>query len=304
MFEELIGIRIPVLDKGFVQVIDVMGGDNAVVDAARKSFEKTTKKIHGSRGLIRYLMRHFHSTPFEMCELKLGVRVPMDCWRQWTRHRSAKFSSIDEYSTRYSKAINDKQETKHGEWRSQSKDRKQGSGANLELSTGAFLTGREKQFHEMAELIYAEREHFNVALEQARKDLPLSTYTEAYWKIDLHNLLHFLELRMDSHAQQEIREYATVIGEQIVAKWCPIVWEAFCDYRLNSIMLSAQEQELLCRLAFYRYDDQMSGCLASTFEDLWEGFLKLTEIKENMEMKEFKEKARKIFRIDEEEDSC
>ena len=298
MLEEFIGIRIPVLDKGFVQVIDVMGDDNAIVDAARKSFEKTTKKLHGSRGLIRYLMRHFHSSPFEMCELKLGVRVPMDCWRQWTRHRSAKFSSIDEYSTRYSKAINDKQETKHGEWRSQSKDRKQGSGANLEFSAGAFLTGREKQFHEMAELIYAERKHYNVALEQARKDLPLSTYTEAYWKIDLHNLLHFLELRMDSHAQQEIREYATVIGEQIVAKWCPIVWEAFCDYRLNGMTLSVLEQKWMQKFAFCLYDDQMRQ---SSFKATWEMFLGFVAMKESVEMLEFKAKIRKIFRVEEEE---
>lgn len=168
-----------------------------------------------------------NSTPFEMCELKLHVRVPMDCWRQWIRHRTA---SVNEYSTRYSEAIDSCQKTNMFEWRLQSKKNKQGSSDFLVSDRGADLTYEEEKFHEQARRLYKQRLEEGVAREQARKDLPLSTYTEAYWKINLKNLLHFLGLRMDSHAQKEIRDYATVIGEEIVAKWVPVTWEAFNEY--------------------------------------------------------------------------
>ena len=231
-----------VLNDGFVRVVDTMGDDSAIVQAARISYGAGTKKTSEDRGLIRYLMRHRHTTPFEMCEIKLHVRVPMDCWRQWIRHRTA---NVNEYSTRYSEAIDAMQTTSDGEWRTQSTSNKQGSGEYLREDLGSTLSLREKEFHQAARELYQERLTHGVAREQARKDLPLSTYTEAYWKVDLHNLLHFLALRMDSHAQYEIRQYANVIGNEIVAKWCPLTWEAFKDYRLGARYLSKQEWKIL-----------------------------------------------------------
>ncbi len=238
--------KFPVLDDGFVCLVDVMGNDQSVVQAARVSYGEGTRKVSDDRGLIRYLMRHRHSTPFEMAELKLLVRVPMDCWRQWIRHRTA---NVNEYSTRYSLAIDAAQATSPGEWRSQAATNRQGSGAALDAAIGQKLTDSEREFQARARELYEERIGAGVAREQARKDLPLSTYTEAYWKVDLHNLLHFLALRMDDHAQFEIRSYATTIGRQIVEPLFPLVWEAFVDYRLQVLMLSRLECELMKRLA-------------------------------------------------------
>ena len=240
--DEVLGKSFPVLDHGHVRIIDYMGDDAAIVQAARVSYGAGTKQVHEDRGLIRYLLRNAHTTPFEMCKLKLHIRVPMDCWRQWIRHRTA---SVNEYSTRYSEAISDQQGTLPGEWRLQTTLNKQGSEGFLDLDLGNELTISEANFHQSARDLYQARIESGVAREQARKDLPLSTYTEAYWSIDLHNLLHFLMLRMDSHAQTEIRQYATVIGEEIVARWVPFVWEAFRDYRLNAIRLSGPETELM-----------------------------------------------------------
>jgi thymidylate synthase (FAD) len=240
--DEILGQPIRVLDDGFIRVIDYMGNDAAVVQAARVSYGEGTKKIHEDRGLIRYLMRHWHTTPFEMCEIKLHVRVPMDCWRQWIRHRTA---NVNEYSTRYSIAIDAAQTTKPDEWRYQSQGNRQGSAGFLPASEGQHFTERERQLQQLAREIYQERLDAGIAREQARKDLPLSTYTEAYWKIDLHNLLHFLWLRMDEHAQYEIRCYAQAIGEQILSKWCPLVWEAFQDYRMGSQMLTGPDIKVM-----------------------------------------------------------
>ena len=218
-----------------------MGTDESIVQAARVSYGKGTKKIHEDRGLIRYLMRHRHTTPLEMCEIKFHVRVPMDCWRQWIRHRTA---SVNEYSTRYSDAIDSMQKTPATGWRLQAATNKQVSGGEVEEIIGRQLTENELSFHRQAREVYNERLGAGVAREQARKDLPLSTYTEAYWKIDLHNLLHFLSLRMDSHAQQEIREYANIIGNEMVRRWCPITWEAFRDYRMEAMTLTRIEREI------------------------------------------------------------
>lgn len=250
-----------VLDHGFVQYIDHMGDDQAVVDAARVSYQKGTKHTSDTRQLLRYMMRKRHTSPFEMCEVKLCVKVPMDAWRQWIRTRTA---SVNEYSTRYSEAIDERQACGK-EWRAQSGTNKQGSDGLISeewpddcSATGemeyaseneedpvGFLEEREKELHQTASEIYQERLALGVAREVARKDLPLSTYTMAYWKIDLHNLFHFLGLRMDSHAQQEIRSYANVIGEQIVATLFPLSWEAFCDYRLGSVTFSRIEVEAM-----------------------------------------------------------
>ncbi|MFV1956918.1 MAG: FAD-dependent thymidylate synthase, partial [bacterium] len=240
--EEILGEALPVLDDGFVRLIDYMGCDDSIVQAARVSYGKGTKTISDDRGLIRYLMRHRHTTPFEMCEVKLHVRVPMDLWRQWIRHRTA---NVNEYSTRYSIAIDRAKTTQPDEWRLQSDINRQGSEGGVDPGIGQRLSDRETEAQAFLKKIYEERLDLGVAREQARKDLPLSTYTEAYWKIDLHNLLHFLALRMDEKAQLEIREYANIIGNRIVEKWVPLAWEAFMDYRFGSIILSSEEIEIL-----------------------------------------------------------
>ncbi|MEQ9406655.1 MAG: FAD-dependent thymidylate synthase [Fuerstiella sp.] len=237
--------KIPVLDDGFVCLVDVMGDDGSVVQAARVSYGEGTKKVSDDRTLIRYLLRHRHTTPFEMAEIKFLVRVPMDCWRQWVRHRTA---NINEYSTRYSLAIDAAQTTSPDEWRTQADSNRQGSGDPLSTDVGQALTDQESDLQDRMRSVYQSRIETGVAREQARKDLPLATYTEAYWKIDLHNLLHFLALRMDSHAQLEIRQYATAIGEQIVAPLFPLVWEAFQDYRMQSMFLTRLDVEVVQRL--------------------------------------------------------
>ena len=241
--EQLAALRwkkFPVLNDGFVCLVDVMGDDSAVVQAARVSYGEGTRRVSDDRTLIRYLLRHRHTTPFEMVELKFLIRVPMDCWRQWIRHRTA---SVNEYSTRYSIAIDAMQQTLPGEWRIQDDKNRQGSSGWLPEDLGQKLTEEEHHFQLQARNLYQQRLEAGVAREQARKDLPLATYTEAYWKIDLHNLLHFLALRMDSHAQREIRLYSQTIGEQILQPLYPVVWEAFQDYRVQSLQLTRLEIE-------------------------------------------------------------
>lgn len=237
--------KFAVLNDGFVCLVDCMGDDGSIVQAARVSYGAGTKKVSDDRTLIRYLLRHRHTTPFEMAELKFLVRVPMDCWRQWIRHRTA---NVNEYSTRYSVAIDSAQATPESEWRTQATVNRQGSDGFLTDAQGADLSAAEAEFHASARKLYQERIDAGVAREQARKDLPLCTYTEAYWKIDLHNLLHFLALRMDSHAQWEIRQYATTIGEKIVKPLFPVAWEAFQDYRANAMFLTRMDVEVIQRL--------------------------------------------------------
>jgi thymidylate synthase (FAD) len=243
--DSILGTPLKVLDDGFVRVVDYMGNDSAIVQAARVSYGKGTKKSREDEGLIRHLLRHQHTSPFEMCEIKLHVRVPMDCWRQWIRHRMA---NVNEYSTRYSIAIDATQNTKPDEWRLQAASNRQGSEGALDTTKGALFTQHEQELHSLSRSVYNERIEAGIAREQARKDLPLSTYTEAYWKIDLHNLLHFLALRMDAHAQLEIRQYATIIGEEIVSRWCPLVWKAFKDYDFGGLRLSKQEVSIIAKL--------------------------------------------------------
>jgi thymidylate synthase (FAD) len=238
-------------------------------------------------------MRHRHTTPFEMVEFKFIVRVPMDCWRQWIRHRTA---SVNEYSTRYSLAIDSCQTT--ADWRHQAKDNKQGSKDVLwdwpqeELSLNdpldcdpaahrlpeTYLSESEKKLHQLAREVYEDRITLRVAREQARKDLPLSTYTEAYWKIDLHNLLHFLSLRLDSHAQQEIRQYAEAIYD-LIKPIVPITCEAFEDYRLKAVTFSREEMEII--------KEGMSCC-----EDSGANILIKPKSLSDREWKEFKEKLK------------
>lgn len=279
--EEILGKKFPVLDDGFIRVVDYMGGDEAIVQAARVSYGKGTKKISEDRGLIRYLLRNFHTTPFEMSEIKLHVRVPMDAWRQWIRHRTA---NVNEYSTRYSIAIDASQKTNAGEWRIQAIDNKQGSEGFFDETIGSKLTEREVELQQFAREIYQERLQLGVAREQARKDLPLSTYTEAYWKIDLHNLLNFLALRMDNHAQFEIRSYANVIGNEIVSRWCPIAWQAFKDYRMNSMSFSSLELQILKQLV--TGNKQAALKLAEDFGWLNKINDKLSKNRERIELEE------------------
>ncbi|MEM9701121.1 MAG: FAD-dependent thymidylate synthase [Planctomycetota bacterium] len=246
LIESLRWKKFGVLDDGFVTLVDVMGDDAAVVQAARVSYGEGTKSVSDDRGLIRYLMRNAHSTPFEMAELKFLFRMPMDAWRQQIRHRTA---SVNEYSTRYSVAIDGAQTTPPNAWRTQAKSNRQGSDGFLPPEVGERMTAAETELQAKARQVYEERLDAGVAREQARKDLPLATYTEAYWKVDLHNLLHFLALRMDSHAQKEIRDYATAVGEQIVAPLFPLTWEAFTDYRLNAARLTGPDIGVIRRLA-------------------------------------------------------
>ncbi|MCB0746971.1 MAG: FAD-dependent thymidylate synthase, partial [Ignavibacteriae bacterium] len=280
--DEILGKPFKVLDDGFVRVVDYMGSDQSIVQAARVSYGAGTKSVSEDEGLIRYLMRHHHSTPFEMCEIKLHVRVPMDAWRQWIRHRTA---NVNEYSTRYSLAIDQSAKTKEDEWRLQSSMNKQGSEGFLSKEEGTLLTQEEEKLHSDIWGIYNSRIEKGVAREQARKDLPLSTYTEAYWKIDLHNLLHFLRLRMDKHAQLEIRKFADTIGNEIVKRWVPLTWEAFQDYRMNSKSFSGLEMQLLSLIS--QNENEKAAEKAKEF-----GWLRMKEEKliKSLERIEFEEK--------------
>jgi thymidylate synthase (FAD) len=285
--DTVLGKPFRVLDDGFVRVVDYMGSDESIVQAARVSYGKGTKHVSEDRGLIRYLMRHRHTTPFEMCEIKFHVRVPMDCWRQWIRHRTA---NVNEYSTRYSVAIDAAQTTPSDAWRKQSTGNRQGSEGYLDAGVGKELSAEEREFQEHARDVYERRLERGVAREQARKDLPLSTYTEAYWKIDLHNLFHFLALRMDDHSQEEIRSYARVMGEEIVAKWCPIAWEAFVDYRMQSMPLTGLELGIVQELVA----GNTAGAVELAKANGWLSPSKKGGLKRNRERTELEEKLRRL----------
>ena len=248
--DEILGVRLRVIDDGFLRVIDYMGNDAAIVQAARVSYGTGTKKPAEDRALIRDLMRQHHTTPFEMCEIKLHVRTPIGVWRHWVRHRTA---SINEYATRDSVASH-AHRTKPGEWRVQPSRIKEQGGVFLPPEDGQQLSAREVEFQAMGRQVYEQRLAAGVSREQARKDLPLSTYTEAYWKIDLHNLLHFLHVRMERHAPPELRSYAELIGQEVVAKWVPLTWEAFVDYRRDNLPLSRVEAQIVAALIAHSTD--------------------------------------------------
>jgi thymidylate synthase (FAD) len=257
--EEMLFTAMPVLDHGFVRVVDYMGDDAAVVQAARVSYGRGTRKTSEDEGLIRYLMRHHHSTPFEMCEIKYHVKLPIFVARQWIRHRTA---NVNEYSARYS--ILDKEfyipAPEH--LAAQSSDNRQGRGVVLEGDDAARVLAILRQD---AEQTYAHYEEMldesgpGLARELARMNLTLNTYTQWYWKTDLHNLFHFLRLRADSHAQYEIRVYAEAMLETVKA-WVPLSYAAFADYRLGAVTFSAKMLEVLRRLlAGEAVEQQMSG---------------------------------------------
>jgi thymidylate synthase (FAD) len=296
--DAILGVPFPILDQGFIRVIDYLGNDTSIETAARNCYGKGTEQVSDIDVLLRYLMRKRHTTPYEFAELVLQIMVPMDCWRQWIRHRTA---SVNEYSTRYSEAIDDTSMTLPGEWRVQSVTNKQGSGGFVDLETGEHLSQEEQKLIEHVRRVYLERLECGVAREQARKDLTLSTYTRAFWKIDLHNLFHFLGLRMEKHAQKEIRDPATVIGEQIVAKWVPIAWQAFLDYKLNALTLSALDIEMLKAVIEYSGATGAGHPAEQALQEITEVGKKVgwfTESghpkKKSRELKEFREKADRL----------
>ena len=237
----------PVLDHGLVRVIDYMGDDGAIVQAARVSYGRGTKAVSNDEGLIRYLMRHWHSTPFEMCEVKFHVKLPVFVARQWIRHRTA---NVNEYSARYSILDREFYIPAPEQLAAQSKVNNQGR--------GEVLSGDEAQrvldlLREDATRAYDHYEDMlsqdgqqGLARELARMNLPANIYTQWYWKTDLHNLFHFLRLRADAHAQYEIRVYAEAMC-RIVADWVPLAYGAFEDYRLGGVSLSARGVEVLRR---------------------------------------------------------
>jgi len=237
----------PVLDHGFVRVIDYMGDDAAICQAARVSYGKGTKSVQNDEGLIRYLMRHWHSTPFEMCEIKLHVKLPVFVARQWIRHRTA---NVNEYSARYSILDREFYIPAPENVAAQSVINNQGRGDTLQGEDAVRVLEMLKADSTRAYDHYQEMIDENgigLARELARMNLPANVYTQWYWKVDLHNLFHFLRLRADAHAQYEIRVYAEEMC-RIVADWVPLAYKAFEDYRLGSVSMSAQMVACLQRM--------------------------------------------------------
>jgi thymidylate synthase (FAD) len=254
--EEILYEPIPVLDHGFVRVIDYMGDDAAIVQAARVSYGKGTKKLSDDAGLINYLLRHHHTTPFEMCEIKYHVKVPIFIARQWIRHRTA---NVNEYSARYSVLDREFYIPNVEQLATQSKQNHQGRDALLEGDEAHHVLDLLKEdatrnYDHYVEMLnedpnggVIDDRRSGLARELARMNLTLNTYTQWYWKIDLHNLLHFLSLRADDHAQYEIRVYADAMLETI-KRWVPIAHEAYLQYRVGGVSVSAAGLEIIKKL--------------------------------------------------------
>ena len=237
-----------VLDHGFIRVIDYMGDDAAICQAARVSYGKGTKAVQNDEGLIRYLMRHWHSTPFEMCEIKLHVKLPVFVARQWIRHRTA---NVNEYSARYSILDREFYIPEPDALAAQSVVNNQGRGHLLEGAEAArvldILKSDSNRAYDNYEAMISDEGQDGLARELARMNLPANIYTQWYWKVDLHNLFHFLRLRADTHAQYEIRVYADAICK-VVADWVPAAYGAFEDYRLGGATLSGKALDCLRRM--------------------------------------------------------
>ncbi len=275
--EEILYEALPVLDHGFVRVVDYMGDDAAVVQAARVSYGKGTRRVSEDAGLINYLMRHRHTTPFEMCEIKYHVKLPIFVARQWIRHRTA---NVNEYSARYSILDNEFYLPSAENLGVQSSSNRQGRGDAL---TGAEAKRVMELLKEDSEQTYAHYEEMlnegpdgqprdpgrqGLARELARMNLTLNFYTQWYWKTDLHNLLHFLSLRADPHAQFEIRVYADVMLDTL-KRWVPITYEAFCQYRMGGFHLSAKGLDAVKRLlAGEKVDQKSSGLSAREWREM------------------------------------
>jgi thymidylate synthase (FAD) len=277
--DALLGKRIDCLDKGFVRLIDVMGDDAAIVQAARVSYGSGTKKVLEDRGLIRYLLRHAHTTPFEMVEFKFHVKLPIFVARQWIRHRTA---NVNEYSGRYSEMKDEFYTPNPNDIRPQSVLNKQGRSEETlpdgmaDQAANAFKSGQDDAYAQYQEFLEQ-----GIAREIARINLPVSNYTEWYWKIDLHNLFHFLRLRIDAHAQYEIRVFAEAIAE-LVKPFVPHAWQAFEDYVLNAHRMTAPELKVMKHL--------LGSMEFPSDETLAELGLK------GREAVEFKDKMRNMFR--------
>ena len=254
--EEILYEPIPVLDHGFVRVIDYMGDDGAVVQAARVSYGKGTRKVHEDAGLIRYLMRHWHSTPFEMAEIKYHIKLPIFIARQWIRHRTA---NVNEYSARYSKLQDEFYVPAPDQLGIQSSANRQGRGAVLDPAQAARVLELLREDAARCYRNYAwmlneddagepvDPDRAGLARELARINLTLNTYTEWYWKTDLHNLMHFLRLRADAHAQYEIRVYAEAMLDTL-RRWVPHTYAAFMEYQMGAAHISATGLAVIRRL--------------------------------------------------------
>lgn len=275
--EEILYEPLPVLDHGFVRVIDYMGDDAAIVQAARVSYGRGTRKVSEDRGLINYLMRHRHTTPFEMCEIKYHVKLPIFVARQWIRHRTA---SVNEYSARYSILDKEFYVPAPEHLAAQATTNRQGRGAVIEGEAAKRVLDLLRRDAERAYAGYSELlndsasgaptdpERPGLARELARMNLSLNFYTQWYWKTDLHNLMHFLALRADPHAQYEIRAYAeTMLGT--LARWAPMAHAAFLEYRMNAALVSATALAVIRRLlAGERVDQEASGLSAREWREL------------------------------------
>ena len=254
--EEIMFKPLPVLDHGFVRIIDYMGDDAAIVQAARVSYGKGTTKVSDDAGLLNYLLRHRHSTPFEMCEIKYHIKLPIFIARQWIRHRTA---NVNEYSARYSVLDREFYIPDQVNLATQSQSNRQGRGEVLEGKEAAAVLDllrddAENNYNHYVEMLNEDESGHIIdesrdvlSRELARMNLTLNTYTQWYWKIDLHNLLHFLSLRADEHAQYEIRVYAEAIMET-VKRWCPITYDAFIDHRINSVTLSGKAIQVVKKM--------------------------------------------------------
>ena len=279
--EKILYEALPVLDHGFVRVVDYMGDDSSVVQSARVSYGKGTKKVSTDSGLIKYLMRHRHSTPFEMCEIKYHVKLPIFVARQWIRHRTA---NVNEYSARYS--ILDKEfyipEKEH--LAAQSKDNRQGRGASINGKQADEILNMlkedaqknyddyEKMLNEKYDGSVIDEKKQGLARELARMNLTLNAYTQWYWKTDLLNLMNFLRLRADNHAQYEIRAYADAMLDTL-KKWVPITYEAFMDYRVGGTEVSAKGKEVIKKLIKgEKTDIDNSGLSKREWNELMESF--------------------------------
>ena len=238
----------PVLDHGLIRVIDYMGDDAAITQAARVSYGRGTKAVSNDEGLIRYLMRHWHSTPFEMCEIKFHVKLPVFVARQWIRHRTA---NVNEYSARYSILDREFYIPAPEHLAAQSTVNNQGRGEVLEGDEAArvldILRDDAARAYDHYEEMLSQDGQQGLARELARMNLPANVYTQWYWKVDLHNLFHFLRLRADAHAQYEIRVYAETMCN-IVRDWVPLAYAAFEDYRMGGAQLSAKAIDCLKRM--------------------------------------------------------
>ena len=275
--EKILYDAISVLDHGFVRVIDYMGDDTSIVQAARVSYGKGTKKVSTDSGLIKYLMRHWHSTPFEMCEIKYHVKLPIFIARQWIRHRTA---NVNEYSARYSILDKEFYLPKNEHLAAQSKSNRQGRGEVLQgeqakkvlnlLKNDAERTydNYETMLNERYDGSVVDKNETGLARELARMNLTLNTYTQWYWKTDLLNLMNFLRLRADHHAQYEIRAYADVMLDTL-KRWVPTTYEAFMDYRVGGTEVSSKGKIIIQKLiSGEKVDPEQSGLSKREWNEL------------------------------------